>query len=149
MIRNYLLTAIRVLKKNSLFSLINIIGLAIGLAASIIIYLWVFDELSYDKFHTNADRIYRLERDMELEGDRMMVSITSPPLGPQLHNDYPSVEAFLRIAGDNIMVEDLNKTLNKESLIYADSSFFTFFSFPVIEGNAAECLKDPFTLAIL
>jgi len=148
MLRNYLLTAIRVLKKNSLFSLINIIGLAIGLAASIIIYLWVYDELSYDKFHANADRMYRLERDMELEGDRMLVSITSPPLGPQLLNDYPSVEGFVRIAGDNIMVEDLNKTLNKEALIYADSSFFSFFSFPVIEGDVAECLKDPFSLAI-
>lgn len=148
MLRNYLLTAIRVLKKNSLFSLINILGLAIGLAASIIIYLWVYDELSYDEFHTNADRIYRLERDMELEGDRMMVSITSPPLGPQLLNDYPSVESFVRIAGDNIMVEDLNKTLNKESLFYVDNSFFSVFSFPIIEGDVVDCLKDPFTIAI-
>ena len=70
MLKNYLSIAFRVLRKNSLFSTINILGLAIGLAASIIIYLWVYDELSYDKFHKNSHRIYRVERDMNIDGNR-------------------------------------------------------------------------------
>ena len=148
MLKNYLSIAFRVLRKNSLFSTINILGLAIGLAASIIIYLWVYDELSYDKFHKNSHRIYRVERDMNIDGNRIYVPITSPPLGPQMQNDYPSVENFVRYAYEDVMVEDAYKTQTKERLFYADSSFFKVFSFPLIKGEAGECLKNPFTLAI-
>ncbi len=147
MIRNYLLIAIRVLKKNTLFSIINIAGLSIGLAASIIIYLWVYDELSYDRFHENSDRIYRVERDMEIEEERMHVPITAPPVGPKMLEDYPQVEAFVRIARDNVQVEDQNNGFINERLVYADSSFFNVFSFRLVEGSR-DCLDEPFTIAI-
>jgi putative ABC transport system permease protein len=147
MIRNYLLTALRVLSKNTLFSAINIIGLSIGLAASIIIYLWVYDELSFDRFHENADRIYRVERDMEIEEERMHVPITAPPVGPKMMEDYPQVEAFVRIARDNVQIEDDNRDFINERMIYADSSFFNFFSFGLVEGSK-DCLVEPFTIAI-
>jgi putative ABC transport system permease protein len=84
MLKNYLLISMRVLKNNTLFSAINIAGLAIGLAASIIIYLWVYDELSYDRFHENADRIFRVERDMTMDDGRLQVPITSAPVGPRI-----------------------------------------------------------------
>ncbi len=147
MIRNYLLIALRVLKKNTLFSIINIAGLSIGLAASIIIYLWVYDELSYDRFHENSERIYRVERDMQLEEERIHVPITPPPVGPKMLEDYPQVEAFVRIARDNVQVEDDNRDFINERLVYADSSFFNVFSFRLVEG-ARNCLDEPFTIAI-
>ena len=147
MIRNYLFTALRVLRKNTLFSAINIIGLSVGLAASIIIYLWVYDELSFDRFHENADRIYRVERDMEIEEERMHVPITAPPVGPKMMEDYPQVEAFVRIARDNVQIEDDNRDFINERMIYADSSFFNFFSFGLVEGSK-DCLVEPFTIAI-
>ena len=147
MLKNYLLIALRVLKKNTLFSAINIAGLSIGLAASIIIFLWVYDELSFDRFHENAERIYRVERDMQLEEERIHVPITSPPVGPKMLENYPQVEAFVRIAHDNIQVEDENREYYNERLFYADSSFFDVFSFRLIEGNS-ECLNEPFTIAI-
>ncbi len=148
MIRNYIMIALRVLKKNTLFSAINIIGLSIGLAASIIVYLWVFDELSYDRFHDNAGRIYRVERDMQIEEERMHVPITAPPVGPRMMEDYPAVEAFVRLAHDYVMVEDVNRNIFSERMFYADSSFFNFFSFSLTDGDTDDCLRDPFTIAI-
>ncbi len=148
MIRNYLLIALRVLKKNTLFSAINIAGLSIGLAASIIIYLWVYDELSYDRFHENADRIYRVERDMTMDDGQLQVSITSAPVGPRLKDDYPDVAGFVRLAHDRVMVEDGARNQYNERFFYADDSFFNIFSFMLIEGNAGDCLSEPFTVAI-
>lgn len=148
MIKNYLLIALRNLKKNTLFSFINIAGLAIGLAASIMIWLWVYDELSFDKFHDNSDRIYRVERDMYIDDTRMLVPITSPPMAPQIASDYPVVESFTRLAYDDVMVEDNHQNLSSERIFYADSSFFSIFSFRVISGDPAECLKDPFSVAL-
>ncbi len=148
MLKNYILIALRVLKKNPLFSIINILGLAIGLAASIIIYFWVFDELSYDKFHSNAQHIYRVERNMNFDETRMRVPITSPPMGPQMLDDYPAIESFVRIANDNVLVENKSNVQTSEKLFYADSSFFNVFSFEVIKGNPNDCLKSPYKLAL-
>jgi putative ABC transport system permease protein len=148
MLKNYLLIALRVLKKNTLFSAINIAGLSIGLAASIIIYLWVYDELSYDRFHENAGRIFRVERDMTMEDGHIQVPITSAPVGPRVKEDYPAVEEFVRLAHDRVMVEDPNRNQINERFFYADESFFTIFSFSLIEGDANDCLSEPFTVAI-
>lgn len=148
MIWNYLLIAIRIIKKNTLFSVINVLGLAIGLASSIIIYLWVFDELSYDRFHTNYDRIFRIERDMVLDGQFVEVPITSPPLAPQIMQDYPAVKLFTRFVQEDVMIEDANKNLFKEQMHYADSSFFKVFTIELVQGNADACLTNPFTVAI-
>jgi putative ABC transport system permease protein len=148
MLKNYLLISMRVLKNNTLFSAINIAGLAVGLAASIIIYLWVYDELSYDRFHENADRIFRVERDMTMDDGRLQVPITSAPVGPQLKDDYPAVEGFVRLSYDRLMVEDADRNQYNERFLYADDSFFSIFSFRLMEGDAHDCLSEPFTVAI-
>jgi putative ABC transport system permease protein len=147
MIKNYLQIALRSLKKNSLFSAINIAGLSIGLAASIIIYLWVYDELSYDRFHEDGSRIFRVERDMQIEDERMHVPITAAPVGPKMLEQYPQVEDFARVAYDNVQVQDENMDFFNERLFYADSSFFDIFSFRLISGTN-DCLVEPFTVAI-
>ena len=148
MINKLLTVAIRNFKKNTLFSFINILGLAIGLAASIIIYLWVYDELSYDKFHEKAERIYRVERNFHMEDEQMLVPITSPPTAPQIEADFPSVESFTRLAYEDVIIEDDSKNQYKERIFYADSSFYEIFTFPVIKGNPETCLVDPFSITM-
>ncbi|MFW5645313.1 MAG: ABC transporter permease, partial [Bacteroidota bacterium] len=148
MINTLLTVAIRNFKKNTLFSFINILGLAIGLAASIIIYLWVHDELSYDKFHEKAERIYRVERNFYMEDEQMLVPITSPPTAPQIKSDYPSVESFTRLAYDDALLENDSDSQYKERIFYADSSFFEIFSFPVVKGSPGTCLADPFSITM-
>jgi putative ABC transport system permease protein len=148
MYKTYFITAFRHLRKNRLFSFINIVGLAIGLAAAIVISLWVFDELSYDRFHSNSHRIFRIERDLVIEGNQMVVPITSPPTAPQIAADYPDVEAFTRVAREDVLMEDHRQNQNKERILYADSSFFQVFSFPVVAGDPASCLRDPFSVAL-
>ncbi|MFW5821510.1 MAG: ABC transporter permease, partial [Bacteroidota bacterium] len=148
MIRKLLTVAFRNLKKSTLFSFINILGLAIGLAASIIIYLWVYDELSSDRFHENAQRIYRVEREFTMEEEKMLVPITSPPTAPQMESDFPSVVSFTRLAYDDAFIEDESKNQFKERIFYADSSFFKIFSFPVVKGNPETCLTEPFTITM-
>ena len=97
MLRNYFIVAFRNLLRNKAFSIINIVGLAIGLACSILIFLWVQDELSYDDFHEDGDRVYRILQDIVFE-DEVTWAITQGPLGPSLSEDFPEIEAFSRIA---------------------------------------------------
>ena len=148
MIRNFLITTFRILKKNTLFTFINILGFSIGLAASIIIYLWVYDELSYDKFHENADNIYRVERKMWVDGEQMEIPITSPPTAPQIYNDYPGVISFTRLAVDNVLIKDKDNDEYSQKIHYTDSTFFNFFSFELIKGNKQNMLKEPLTVAM-
>lgn len=144
----YLKTFYRTLRKSPLFTFINIMGLSIGLAASLLIYIWVFDEVSYDRFHKNSDRIYRVERQMFMDGTQMLVPITSPPVGPGILRDYPQVTDFTRVSNEEVMIEDPRKMQTTERIFYADTSFFDVFSFEVIMGDAQTCLREPYTIAI-
>ncbi len=118
------------------------------MAAALLVAMWVIDELGYDRFHEHSDRIYRIERDMFLDGTQMQVPITSPPTAPQMAADYPVVEAFTRVAREEVRIEDTRDNHNKELLLYADSSFFQIFGFRVVEGDPKSCLTEPFTVAI-
>ncbi|MGF1587481.1 MAG: FtsX-like permease family protein [Bacteroidales bacterium] len=148
MLNNYLSIVLRIFRKKTLFSLVNIAGLAIGLAASIMIWLWVSDELSYDRFHENSGRIYRVERNINTDGIWTQTPVISPPVGVQIADDYPMVESFTRLAYNDVLIEDRNKNLARERMYYADSSFFKIFSFRVISGNPENCLRDSYTIAL-
>jgi putative ABC transport system permease protein len=148
MLKSLFLAAIRRIRKNVLFSFINIAGFAIGLAAALLVALWVIDELGYDRFHEHSHRMYRIERDMFLDGTQMQVPITSPPTAPQMAADYPVVEAFARVAREEVRIEDIRHNHNKEMLLYADSTFFQIFGFRLAEGDPQSCLTEPFTVAV-
>jgi putative ABC transport system permease protein len=92
MLRNYIKVAWRNLVKNKVFSFINITGLAIGLACFTLIALYVSDELSFDRYHEKANRIYRVESDIVFGGTEMKLAVSSDPMGATLKNDYPEVE---------------------------------------------------------
>jgi putative ABC transport system permease protein len=104
MFKNYLKIALRNILKHKVYSLINIFGLAIGMACSILILLWVRDELSYDRFHQNADRIYRVTREWKnRDGETSLhLARVAPPIGPLLKNDFPNiVEDVVRRCGED------------------------------------------------
>ena len=97
MFRNYLKVALRNLWKNKAFSTINIIGLATGLGVCLLIVLYVVDELSYDKYNVNADRIYRIDADIFFNGSEAIFAVAPDPLAPALVRDYPAVEQMVRL----------------------------------------------------
>src|SRR5258708_29786167 len=96
MIRNYIKTAFRSLLKNKGFTAINVLGLALGLATCLLIVFYVFDELSYDRYNTNADRIYRVNNDIKFGGDVNSYAVAQAPLAPALKNDFPEIEQVVR-----------------------------------------------------
>ena len=96
MFKNYLKVALRNLWKNKAFSAINIIGLASGLAVCLLIVLYVVDELSYDKYNVNADRIYRVDADIYFNSTSAIFAVSPDPLGPALKRDFPEIEEITR-----------------------------------------------------
>lgn len=143
MIRNYLVTAFRNLLRNKTFSFINIIGLAIGLAASLMIAMWVFDELSYDRFHENADRIFRVERDIFYKGQGIVAPVTGGIYGPTILKNYPGVENMVRINPTELSIETDQKRRFTERIIFADTGFLQMFTFPLEKGNPETALTEP------
>ena len=149
MYKNYWKVALRNLWKNKSFSAINIIGLAAGLAVCLLIVLYVADEWSYDKYNKNADRIYRLDADLLINGT-LFNSATSPnPMPATLVKDYPQIEQFVRLSFDyNILVRKGNQNIQEHHSVLADSTFFKVFTAPMITGDPLTALDEPNSLVI-
>ncbi len=144
MLINYFRIAYRYLLRYKGFSFINLSGLSIGIASTILILIWVFDEISYDTFHQDADKIYRLNWDFKWEDREGIGSGTPPPLAKTLSKEIPGISETVRIhpLGDMITrYEDIY--FNENKIISADSNFFNFFSFKLVEGNPDQVLKNP------
>lgn len=149
MFKNYLKVALRNLWKNKVFSAINIVGLATGLAVCLLIVLYVVDEMSYDKYNVNANRIYRLDADIYFNNTQAIFAESPDPLAPTLVKDYPAVEQMVRInyQGD-ILVKKDNQNVQDHHAAFADSTFFKVFTIPVIEGDPSTALNDPSSIVI-
>ncbi len=142
MIKNYFITAIRNLIKQRYFTSINIFGLAFGIAASVLIFLWVNNETSYDRFHVNCTNIHRLTADAAIGGQRFNICFAPSPAAKELADKCPEVEMATRTTGYFDIVFKYNENFYKEKkVISADSVFFKMFSFPFIEGNP----QNPYT----
>lgn len=153
MLRNFLKVSIRNLVRNKTYSLINILGLSIGMACSIIIFLFVFDELSYDKFNEKADQIYRIGIDVKMQGTRMKGYITGAPVGRTFVNEIPEVKNSTRIIKaqiheDEAVVKYGEKKFVEENLFYVDSSFFDIFTIEFVEGKKSHVLNAPNQIVI-
>ena len=132
MITNYLKTAIRNLLRNKVFSLINILGLSIGMAACLLIMLWIQDELNFDTFHKNKDKMYRITT----QGKDQTSSTVPAPLGMQVSKMMPEIEKATLFEGiSDLMFQYEDKGFYQDGGIYADTSFFKFFDFEFIEGS--------------
>jgi len=150
MIKNYLLTAFRNLKKHKVYSLINILGLAVGLSAFVLILLYLQFELSYDRFHKDADQIYRVAVKYFQEGKYASDSyVYTPPMGEDLKNEFPEVEEFVRMSTQRPAYLNVNNESYKETgMRYASDKMFEMFSFDLIEGDAATALTEPFSIVL-
>jgi putative ABC transport system permease protein len=134
--------------RNKLYSLLNLTGLAIGLAACLMIWLWVQDELSFDRFHANAERIYRVERKVDFRDLHGQAPITSPPYGPALVRDYPEIENFVRLHGQEISFKDHKNVFYKQELIFGDNSVFDIFDFTLERGDPQTALTQPKSMVL-
>ena len=149
MIKNYIKVALRNLVKYKGYSFINIVGLAIGFACSILIAMFVFDELNYDKFHEKADQIYRVSLHGRLSDNEFNVPNTCGPLAFTLVNDYPEVLQATRVLGKSSrLVNYEDKHFNEEEIIFADSTFFDVFTFPFIQGDPNTALTKVNSIVI-
>jgi putative ABC transport system permease protein len=149
MIRNYLLLAVKHLRKQRVFSVINILGLTVGITCCFMIFLFIMNELSYDDFHKNGKNIYRVMRVGNNNGERRNVPYLSPPYGPTLINDYPdAVQASVRLMRDNDLISYDNISFNEKNIYLADKNFFEFFDFRLTKGNSATVLKEPNSIVL-
>lgn len=148
MLKNYLKVTLRTLWKNKVFSVINISGLAIGITTCILITLYVLDELSYDKFHTNADRIYRLTELLHLPTEVRPQTVTSPPMAPAVKQNFAEVQKTVRLSGSSRLLSYQDKKFYDTKLWYADSTLFEIFTFPMIKGNPVKALVDPYSVVL-
>jgi len=149
MLKNYYKVAIRNILKYKMFSAINILGMTIGVTSCLMIILYVTHELSYDTFHSDANRIYQVGLNGKIGGQDIRVSNTCPPMAEALVADIPEVEAATRIAQMNQpVVKNGEKIFTEEKVFFADSNFFEFFSYRLKEGDIKTALKEPNTVVL-
>ncbi len=141
--------SIRFLTRQKSYLLINIAGLSVGIACSLIIAIFVMHELSYDRFNEKKDRIYRLVVNGIIGDRELSFAVTSSPVGPTMFREFPEVENFTRIfTWKEPVVEYLDKRFIETAFMESDSSFFDLFSVPLIRGNTKTVLNAPHTLVL-
>jgi putative ABC transport system permease protein len=144
MFRNYLITALRTIVRQKGFSLINIMGLAVGLACALLILLWVQDELSYDRFQEHAGRLYQVEENQFYSGEVYHVTVTPYPSGPVWKEEIPEIEDACRYQWPSGMLFTRGeKSFYEGGCVAVDSSFFNMFTFPLLKGDPATVLTEP------
>lgn len=149
MIKNYIKTAFRSLMKNKGFTFINVFGLTLGLATCLLIVFYVFDELSYDRYNTKADRIYRVNNDIKFGGLENSYAIAPAPAAAALKADFPEIEQVVRFRdmGGN-QVRKGNQDIQEDRMVFADSTLFQVFTLPMIQGDPSKALIAPHAIVI-
>jgi putative ABC transport system permease protein len=150
MFKNYIKTSLRNLRRNKMYSLLNILGLTIGIACCLLIFSYVQDELSYDRFHEKADRIFRVCTIVDIKDRYMNFASTAHVQGPMLKAEYPEIENFVRFNdyGSRRVIRYQNKEFFEEKFIWVDNSIFDVFSFKLLKGNPEDALVNPNTVVI-
>ena len=150
MLQNYFKLAVRNILKHKFFSAINILGMSIGIAACLLILLYVVDELSFDRFHANADRIYQVGLQARIGDQDVTTANTCPPMAETLVKEVPGVEAATRISNfwGTPSLKYGDKAFTEEKVFHADSNFFEFFGYKLLEGDIETALKEPNTVVL-
>lgn len=155
MIRNYFKTAIRTLLKNKGFTVLNVLGLSVGLATCLLIVFYVVDELSYDRYNTKANRIYRITEEVKLNGREGSYASTEAPLLNALKN-FPEIEKSTRLmptsalfwSAQKYSIKKDNENIQEKKIVFAESGVFDVFTLPMIDGNPATSLNEPHSVVI-
>ena len=150
MIKHYLKIAWRNLLRGRTFSVINIMGLDIGLTAFLLLALYIKDELGYDKHHEKAERIYRVSREFLSDDGSTSLHLAqvAPPYGPLIAQDFPEVERMVRMLETNATIRHGDVLFNEEKVFFAEDGFFDLFTVNLVHGDARTALKDPFTIVL-
>ena len=149
MLKSYLKSALRTIRRAKLFSLINIVGLAFGLTAAILIALWVQNEFSYDKYNVNADRIYRVTSHWVYGNGDYTMPWTAGPLAGAL-SQLPQVKYAVRLSMPlhDVVLRDKENAFNIDNFFFTDPSFFNVFTVKFLEGNSASALSSPNSIVL-
>jgi putative ABC transport system permease protein len=151
MLQNYFKIALRNLAKQRFYSFINIAGLALGISSCLLILLYVQHEISYDRYHEKADRIYRINGEIKFGGNHYRLAVAPAPLAETLIHEFPEVETAVRFRNRGsylVKRENSQESFREFQVIWADSTFFKIFSVPVLKGDGKTALKEPNTIAI-
>ena len=144
MLKNLLKTAVRHIFKHFGYSILNIIGLTLGITSALFLIIYVADEVSYDRYNENADRIYRVSTKITEPDDQFTWITAQIPFGTQVVHDYPEVQSFVRFFNmPRALYKYEDKEFNEENFYYADSTLFDIFTFPVIKGDVKSALREP------
>ncbi|HRJ29255.1 MAG TPA: ABC transporter permease [Cyclobacteriaceae bacterium] len=149
MLKNYLLVAFRNISRQKFYAFLNVMGLTVGIASCLFITMYVKDEISYDRMHPDADRMYRVNLDAKLAAQEIAVAVSCPPMAAALIQEVPEVESVVRVQQNgSVVMKYEDKAFTQERVFSADSNFFSFFNFPLVEGNSKNALKEPNTLVL-
>ncbi|HNP96028.1 MAG TPA: ABC transporter permease, partial [Cyclobacteriaceae bacterium] len=147
MFKNYLLTTLRNLQKYLGYSIINIIGLCLGISISLLLALWIRHELSYDRFHSNAEQIFRVSMHMNFGGRSAQTAVSPTALLPALKKNFPEVKTGTRIYNpaffSPFIVKKDDQLFEEEKFYFADSTFFDVFSYSLLKGSSQQALVEP------
>ena len=153
MLRNFFKVSIRNLIRNKTFSVINILGLSIGMACSVLIFLFIIDELGYDRYHENADNIFRVGQEVYLEDEYRHGYAVGFPAGRTFADEIPEIINFARVLKIEIVSSEAvvkldNKEFIEKDMFFVDNSFLDIFDVKFIDGDAATSLNEPYQLLI-
>ncbi len=147
MLKSYMKTSWRNLLRYKVYSAINLFGLAIGITSTLLIFLWIQDELSYDRFYENHDRIYRVIAASQSDGNINRIALTPAPLASSLTDDFPDIVKAITVDKNGYFVRYQNRRFN-ETVFFSDPEFFDIFTLPLIKGDSKTALKEPYTIVI-
>jgi len=144
MLKNLIKTAIRHIRKHFGYSILNILGLTLGISSALFLIIYVSDEVSYDRYHEKADRIYRVSSKITESDDQFTWNVAQIPFGPQVIHDYPEVQAFVRFINmPRALYKYEDKEFNEENFFYVDSTLFDIFTYEVLKGEVKSALREP------
>ena len=148
MFKNYFKIAIRNVARHKSYSFINITGLALGLACSIFILLWVQDELSFDRCYENADNIYRVEEDQYYSGETYHVNVTPFPVGPAFKSEIPEVLNAARLTNASVLIKYDESSFYGSEVAAIDQAYLEIFDLNFVKGNKSTALAEPYSIII-
>ena len=144
MLKNLIKTAFRHIIKHFGYSVLNVLGLTLGITSAIFLIIYVADEVSYDRYHEKADRIYRVSSTIKEPDDQFTWIVAQIPFGPAVVHDYPEVQSFVRFINmPRALYKFEDKEFNEENFYYVDSTLFDIFSYKVIKGEVKSALLAP------
>ena len=144
MLKNLIKTAFRHILKHFGYSILNILGLTLGISSALFLIIYVADEVSYDRYHEKADRIYSVSSKITEPDDQFTWNVAQIPFGPQVVQDYPEVQSFVRFINmPRALYKYEDKEFNEENFYYADSTLFDIFTYKVLKGEVKSALLEP------